>query len=148
MKIKHISKQGDIGFLNSLVKAIVESTENVDVSLLLNDIEAHYILELFEEQNGLFLEPNEFENDFGELTGTCLVTIVKEDKFVQVYVEDYACLYDGAVTIKYHQTDILLLLEGHVFEDVDKLLERYDVEKTIFVSFEDESNEVTSLLFS
>ena len=145
--IKHVSKQDDVGFLYDLVKTICNSTENVDLSILLESEKAEYVNELFEYNGVIEKTLNDFDNDFGELTGLCLVTIVKEGNFVQVIAEDYAYLNSQNVpAIKYHEADLLMLLEEHV--DNEKLIEIYEPRKTIFVSFVNETNELTSLLFS
>lgn len=145
--IKHVSKQDDVGFLHDLVKTICNSTENVDLSILLKSEEAEYVNELFEYNGAIIKVPNDFDNDYGELTGLCLVTIVKEDNFVQVIVEDYAYLNPWNIpSVKYHEADLLMLLEGHGKNS--NIIDLYEPRKTIFVSFADEESELNSLLFS
>lgn len=132
------------GFIHELVEAIVSSTDDLDLSIILESVEAEYMLELIENSEKVMLTPNNFDHDFDTLTGDCLVTVVKEDMFVSVIVEDYCYQNkDGSIQVKNHETDIYIVFDG----EVDVLEGACESNKVINVVFKKESELISKIIF-
>lgn len=136
------SKQDLVSFVYEIYKAIEESEINLDLSIVLDSEEAEYLYNLLGYSEKLTMKMSDMENEFGDLSGKCLVTIFKTDNVIEVVAEDVYQLKQGEKSIKYHEADILVVLETDV-----QLVQKYAVRRAVIVDFGKETEAIRALLF-
>lgn len=131
------------GFIYELFNSIEGTNEDMILSIMLNKEEAEYVLELAENSQLLTLTDNGFDHDFGSVTGHCLVSLHKNGASLDVIVEDYAFEDGQGISIKHHETDILIVMDDE-FDTLDAI---YELDKMIKIKFEKEREYIKDLIF-
>ena len=140
--LKHFkSKQDTYGFVYDVYKTIEETSINMDISIVLDRIEAQYLYELLGNSEKLVMKMSDMDNDFGDLSGKCLITVFKTGNVIEVVAEDVYQLRQDGMSIKYHEADVLVVLKSDV-----KLVGKYVTRKLVIIDFEKETEAIRALL--